>query len=83
MRAERSARLICSDVVARGLDVASVQAVINFDAPNYIKNYVHRVGRTGRAGREGQAYTLVEPKEVQYGFCDMHVHLCRRNFSRI
>ncbi|KAJ1972780.1 ATP-dependent RNA helicase dbp6 [Dimargaris xerosporica] len=52
--------LVCSDVIARGIDVDTVDAVINYDAPSHPRNYVHRVGRTARAGRPGDAYTLVE-----------------------
>ena len=47
--------LVCSDVAARGIDVASVSHVFNFDVPNHPEDYVHRIGRTGRAGRSGRA----------------------------
>ena len=57
-------RLICSDLIARGIDLDCVDAVINYDVPIYMKKYVHRVGRTARAGREGDAYSLVETQEV-------------------
>ncbi|ORX97486.1 DEAD-domain-containing protein [Basidiobolus meristosporus CBS 931.73] len=58
--------LICSDLIARGIDLDSVEAVISYDAPMYIKKYIHRVGRTARAGREGVAYTIVEEQEMRY-----------------
>ncbi|GMH16550.1 hypothetical protein Nepgr_018391 [Nepenthes gracilis] len=51
--------LIATDVIARGLDIVGVQAVINFSCPRDVNNYVHRVGRTARAGREGYAVTFV------------------------
>ncbi len=51
--------LICSDVAARGLDIATVSHVYNFDVPVNSEDYVHRIGRTGRAGRSGKAVTLV------------------------
>lgn len=51
--------LVCSDVMARGLDVADVDAVVNFDIPPYLKTYIHRIGRTGRAGRAGEALTFL------------------------
>src|SRR5829696_7839320 len=51
--------LIATDVAARGIDVADVSHVINFDAPEDQDGYVHRTGRTGRAGREGVAITFV------------------------
>jgi ATP-dependent RNA helicase RhlE len=51
--------LVATDVAARGIDVAGISHVINFDAPADHETYVHRVGRTGRAGRRGIAVTLV------------------------
>lgn len=51
--------LICSDVAARGLDFKGVQTVINYDMPNSVVNYIHKVGRTGRTGSlPGKAYTF-------------------------
>ncbi len=55
--------LICSDVAARGIDVADVSHVFNFDVPFNADDYVHRTGRTGRAGREGKAFTLAMPED--------------------
>ncbi|OZJ03692.1 hypothetical protein BZG36_03492, partial [Bifiguratus adelaidae] len=63
--------LICSDLVARGIDLESVGTVISYDVPLFMKKYVHRVGRTARAGRAGEAYTLVEPQEARH-FKEMH-----------
>ncbi len=56
--------LIATDVAARGIDVDDVEAVINFDVPQDIEYYVHRIGRTGRAGRSGRSFTLVVGKEI-------------------
>ena len=56
-------RIVCSDAMARGMDLEDVEAVINYDAPSFIKTYIHRVGRTARAGREGSAFTLVTQEE--------------------
>lgn len=51
--------LVATDVAQRGLDVPSVRLVINFDMPNAIEDYTHRIGRTGRAGRPGVAVTFL------------------------
>jgi superfamily II DNA/RNA helicase len=58
--------LVCSDVAARGLDIANVSHVFNFDIPTSAEDYVHRVGRTGRAGRKGKAITFVGPEDGRY-----------------
>ena len=50
--------LICTDLVARGVDFRAVNMVINYDLPTSGVTYVHRIGRTGRAGRKGKAITL-------------------------
>jgi len=55
--------LVATDVAARGLDIAHLTHVINYDVPSAPKAYVHRIGRVGRAGREGIAITLAEPRE--------------------
>ncbi|RCK41970.1 MULTISPECIES: DEAD/DEAH box helicase [Thalassospira] len=55
--------LVCSDVAARGIDVADVSHVFNFDVPFNSEDYVHRTGRTGRAGRDGKAFTLAVPED--------------------
>lgn len=55
--------LVATDVAARGIDVEDVDAVINYDIPNDVENYVHRIGRTGRAGRAGNAFTFVSARE--------------------
>jgi ATP-dependent RNA helicase DeaD len=57
--------LVSTDVGARGLDIAEVSHVVNFDMPFDVTDYVHRIGRTGRAGRPGIALTLVTPPERQ------------------
>src|SRR5574343_286491 len=51
--------LVATDVAARGLDIADLPAVFNFDVPFHAEDYVHRIGRTGRAGASGVAITLV------------------------
>ncbi len=56
--------LIATDVAARGIDVDDVEAVFNYDVPQDIEYYVHRIGRTGRAGRTGRSFTLVVGREI-------------------
>ena len=50
--------MVATDVAARGLDIPNVAAVVNYDFPNGVEDYVHRIGRTGRAGASGEAYTF-------------------------
>lgn len=57
-------RIVCSDLIARGIDLPSVSHVVSYDIPLDIRKYVHRVGRTARAGRQGTAWTLVEKQEA-------------------
>ncbi|KAL0477490.1 ATP-dependent RNA helicase, partial [Acrasis kona] len=61
--------MVATDVAARGLDIDNITLVINYDMPNDIETYVHRIGRTGRAGKSGAAMSLFTPESV---------HLSRR-----
>merc|ERR1711912_39126 len=54
----KSPILVATDVASRGIDVKDIKYVINYDFPNQIEDYVHRVGRTGRAGATGSSYTF-------------------------
>ncbi|WP_193197665.1 DEAD/DEAH box helicase [Nostoc sp. MG11] len=55
--------VVATDIAARGLDVDQLSHVINYDLPDSVETYVHRIGRTGRAGKEGTAISLVQPFE--------------------
>ncbi len=55
--------LVATDVAARGIDVAGISHVFNFDLPMVLEDYVHRIGRTGRAGRDGTAISLVNRRD--------------------
>ncbi len=57
--------LVATDVAARGLDIADLPAVFNFDVPFNAEDYVHRIGRTGRAGASGLAFTLVTKADAR------------------
>ena len=56
--------LVASDVAARGLDIPSLEMVVNFELPRDADTYVHRIGRTGRAGESGKAFSIVTPPEA-------------------
>lgn len=58
--------IIATDIIARGLDVAEVSHVINFDIPDTPENYIHRIGRTGRADKKGNSITFVTEREQTF-----------------
>jgi superfamily II DNA/RNA helicase len=58
--------LVATDVAARGIDIAMLPCVINYDVPTHAEDYVHRIGRTGRAGQEGRAFTLAFGEEGKF-----------------
>lgn len=58
--------LVATDIAARGIDVAALPSVVNYELPNVPETYVHRIGRTGRAGRSGVAVSLCDIDEKDY-----------------
>lgn len=67
--------LISSDLTARGIDVQQVSTVINFDIPNDVHNYLHRIGRSGRWGRKGMAINFVTKRDIrQMQYIEKHYH---------
>lgn len=63
-RSGKAKVMVATDVASRGLDIPSVQMVINYDLPRVCEDYVHRVGRTARAGRGGLALSLVSQYDI-------------------
>jgi ATP-dependent RNA helicase DeaD len=62
-RAGTTTILVATDVAARGIDVSGVDAVFNYDVPQDLEYYVHRIGRTGRAGKAGKAFMFISARE--------------------
>jgi ATP-dependent RNA helicase RhlE len=56
--------LVATDITARGIDINGLEYIINYDIPNAVDDYIHRIGRTGRAGMDGNAISLVSSSEV-------------------
>ena len=63
--------LIATDVAARGIDASGVDIIINYDIPQDMEYYVHRIGRTGRAGNTGAAFTLIAGHGELFSLCDI------------
>jgi ATP-dependent RNA helicase RhlE len=68
--------LVATDIAARGLDIADVTHVINYDVPQHPEDYIHRIGRTGRAEATGDAFTLMVAEDGR------HVHAIERFISQ-
>jgi len=58
--------VIATDVAARGIDIADITLVINYDIPNNYETYIHRIGRTGRASKKGHALTFVPERARRF-----------------
>lgn len=56
--------IVCTDRLARGIDLPGIKCVVSYTAPKYLKTYIHRAGRTARAGEEGLAVTLASKIEL-------------------
>mmetsp|Transcript_14898 Transcript_14898/g.36453 ORF Transcript_14898/g.36453 Transcript_14898/m.36453 type:complete len:589 (+) Transcript_14898:82-1848(+) len=63
-RSGKSPIMVATNIAARGLDIKGIKAVINYDFPNDIETYIHRIGRTGRAGSQGTAVTFFTPEDA-------------------
>jgi ATP-dependent RNA helicase RhlE len=60
--------LVATDIAARGLDIAEVSHVINYDVPQHPEDYIHRIGRTGRAEHSGDAFTIMTAEDSSHVF---------------
>jgi ATP-dependent RNA helicase RhlE len=65
--------LVATDIAARGLDIKELGMVINYDMPDIVETYVHRIGRTGRAGAAGMALT----------FCSQDDHMMVKDIQKL
>ncbi len=63
-RSKRTRILVATDVMSRGIDIKEINMVINYDVPHDAEDYVHRIGRTARANTKGEAFTLVNEKDM-------------------
>lgn len=71
--------MVATDLAGRGLDVKGINAVVNYDAPKNISEFIHRSGRTGRAGMKGKCFTLLTGSDESI-FYDLRVFLERNEF---
>ena len=81
-KAQRKDVLVATDVAGKGLDFPDIQHVINYDMPEEIENYVHRIGRTGRCGKTGIATTFINKNQSETILLDLK-HLLREAKQRI
>ncbi len=74
--------LMCTDVMARGVDFPSVDWVVQFDPPSCTKSFVHRCGRTARMGQEGRALVMLLPSETSYvEFLELNQHIILEQYE--
>lgn len=74
--------LVATDVASKGLDFPNIQHVVNYDLPDEIENYVHRIGRTGRSGKTGIATTFINKNQGESILLDLK-HLLKEAKQRI
>lgn len=75
--------LVCSDVIARGLDIPGVKYVVSYDPPKHVEGYIHRVGRTGRAGSQGSALSLLDPDGQKDAFLQKLVNVNKQDVQEM
>lgn len=82
LQAGRKDVLVATDVASKGLDFPDIQHVINYDMPDEIENYVHRIGRTGRCGKTGIATTFINKNQSESILLDLK-HLLKEARQRV
>ncbi|CAK56769.1 unnamed protein product (macronuclear) [Paramecium tetraurelia] len=75
--------LITTNLASRGLDVSDVDVVINYDFPENIEDYIHRIGRTGRAGKKGEALSFIQPRDLDYRLKDDLIKVFKQSSQEI
>jgi ATP-dependent RNA helicase DDX41 len=81
-KAQKKDVLVATDVASKGLDFPDIQHVVNYDMPDEIENYVHRIGRTGRCGKTGIATTFINRNQQETVLLDLK-HLLKEAKQRI
>ena len=67
-KAKKLSILVATDILSRGIDIEDIELIINYDVPNDVEDYIHRIGRTARAAAKGVAFTFINEKEQrQFG----------------
>ena len=69
-KAKKLTILVATNILSRGIDIEDIELVINYDVPNDVEDYIHRIGRTARAAAKGVAFTFINEKE-QRQFADI------------
>lgn len=78
-KGKRKDVLVATDVASKGLDFPKIEHVINYDMPDDIENYIHRIGRTGRGGQKGRATALINEKSEEAVLLDLRALLREAN----
>ena len=78
LRMSRAKIVVATDVAQRGLDIRDITHVINYDFPNQIEDYIHRIGRTGRAGDHGESISFIVQGEEDTRLIDELITAMKR-----
>ena len=64
-KAKKLTILVATNILSRGIDIEDIELVINYDVPNDVEDYIHRIGRTARAQKTGEAITFINKKQIK------------------